>query len=48
MRFFDRIQRPTAQKVVARWKLDPDYLFAIKQVENAGAKKTGPAAAAAR
>jgi uncharacterized protein (DUF2336 family) len=37
MKFFDRIQRETARKVVARWKLDPDYLFAIKQVEN-GAK----------
>jgi uncharacterized protein (DUF2336 family) len=48
MRFFDRIQRPTAQKVVARWKLDPDYLFAIKQVENAAGKKTDTAASAAR
>ena len=47
MKFFDRIQRPTAQKVVARWKLDPDYLFAIKQVEGTN-KKTGSAAAAAR
>jgi uncharacterized protein (DUF2336 family) len=46
MKFFDRIQRLTAQKVVARWKLDPDYLFAIKQVENASGKKAGTAAAA--
>lgn len=46
MKFFDRIQRPTAQKVVARWKLDPDYLFAIKQVEGAKKKDGKPAAAA--
>jgi hypothetical protein len=32
--FFDRINADTANKVVARWKLDPDYLYAIKQVEN--------------
>ena len=47
MKFFDRIRRPTAQKVVARWKLDPDYLFAIKQVENAKPKKTGATTSAA-
>lgn len=48
MKFFDRLQRATAQKVVARWKLDPDYLFAIKQVENTKSGKPGSAAAAAR
>lgn len=31
--FFDRIREDTAKKVVSRWKLDPNYLFAIKQVE---------------
>jgi uncharacterized protein (DUF2336 family) len=34
MAFFDRMQPETAKKVLARWKLDPDYLFAIKQVDN--------------
>ncbi len=34
MSFFDRIKADTAAKVLARWKLDPDYLFAIKQVED--------------
>ncbi len=33
MNFYDRINFDTAMKVVARWKLDPDYLYAIKQVE---------------
>lgn len=33
MNFYDRINFNTAMKVVARWKLDPDYLYAIKQVE---------------
>jgi uncharacterized protein (DUF2336 family) len=31
--FFDRIKTETAKKVVAYWKLDPDYLTALKQVE---------------
>lgn len=38
MTFFDRIRENTAKKVVSRWKLDPNYLFAIKQVE--GERKT--------
>lgn len=33
MKFFDRLRLDTAKKVVDRWKLDPDYLFAIQQVE---------------
>ena len=33
MKFFDRLGLDTAKKVVDRWKLDPDYLFAIQQVE---------------
>jgi uncharacterized protein (DUF2336 family) len=35
---YDRIKLETAQKVVEHWRLDPDYLFALKQV-NAQAKK---------
>ena len=33
--FFDRIKIDTARKVVERWNLDPDYLFALRQVEGA-------------
>jgi len=33
MSFFDRIRVETAKVVMARWRLDPDYLFAIKQIE---------------
>ena len=44
MTFFDRIQPDTAKKVVSRWKLDPNYLFAIKQVE--GGNSAHKAAAA--
>ena len=33
MTFFDRLRPDTAKKVVGRWKLDPNYLFALKQVE---------------
>jgi uncharacterized protein (DUF2336 family) len=35
---YDRIKLETAQKVVEHWRLDPDYLFALKQV-NAQTKK---------
>jgi uncharacterized protein (DUF2336 family) len=35
---YDRIKLETAQKVVEHWRLDPDYLFALKQV-NAQAKQ---------
>lgn len=42
MKFYDRIQFETARKVVARWKLDPDYLFAIKQVENGSQPRPRP------
>jgi len=35
---YDRIKLKTAQKVVEHWRLDPDYLFALKQV-NAQAKQ---------
>jgi uncharacterized protein (DUF2336 family) len=30
---YDRINIDTAAKVLSRWKLDPDYLYALKQVE---------------
>ena len=49
MKFFDRLRLDTAKKVVDRWKLDPDYLFAIQQVEgdsgNAGGSGKKVAAA---
>jgi uncharacterized protein (DUF2336 family) len=32
---YDRINTDTALKVLSRWKLDPDYLYALKQVETA-------------
>jgi uncharacterized protein (DUF2336 family) len=44
MKFFDRVKPETAAKVISRWKLDPDYLFAIKQVETPGAQKASAAA----
>ena len=44
MKFFDRVKTNTAKKVVERWKLDPDYLFAIQQVEGGNAKKKAAAA----
>mgnify|MGYP003627733681 CR=1 FL=1 len=34
MNFFDRIAVETAQKVVKRWHLDPNFLFALKQVND--------------
>jgi len=33
MNFYDRLNFETALKVVSRWRLDPDYLYAIKQVD---------------
>jgi len=30
--FFDRIKADTARKVVTRWRIDPDFLFALKQM----------------
>ncbi|MFT7569392.1 MAG: hypothetical protein ACI9JL_000411 [Paracoccaceae bacterium] len=32
LNFFDRIMPDTARKVVKRWHLDPNFLFALKQV----------------
>jgi uncharacterized protein (DUF2336 family) len=34
LNFFDRIGLETARKVVKRWHLDPNYLFALKQVND--------------
>lgn len=44
--FYEHIKPETAQKVVARWKLDPDYLYAIKQVETSPKAGAGQVAAA--
>ena len=33
LNFFDRIKQDTAKKVVGRWHLDPNFLFALKQVQ---------------
>ncbi len=43
MTFFDRLRLDTAKKVVGRWKLDPNYLFALKQVEGGGDQKAAAA-----
>ena len=32
--FYDRIKIETARKVVKRWQLDPNFLFALKQVQD--------------
>ena len=34
LNFFDRIGLETARKVVKRWHLDPNFLFALKQVND--------------
>lgn len=39
MSFFDRIPVKTAKIVLARWRLDPDYLFAIEQIQGANELK---------
>ena len=44
MKFFDRLRLDTAKKVVDRWKLDPDYLFAIQQIEGGNPDKKAAAA----
>ena len=45
MKFYDSVKPQSARKVVSRWKLDPDYLYAIKQVE--APAKAGPTRVAA-
>jgi len=37
------LRQDTAKKVVGRWKLDPNYLFALKQVEDGGDRKAAAA-----
>jgi hypothetical protein len=32
---YDRVQPAAAQAVVARWRRDPDFLYAVKTVEEA-------------
>ena len=44
MKFYDRVRADTARKVLERWKLDPDYLFAIQQIEGIGKDKNKAAA----
>lgn len=34
LHFYDRIRPETAGKVVRRWQLDPNFLFAMKQVQD--------------
>lgn len=34
LNFFDRVTPDTARRVVKRWHLDPNFLFALKQVGN--------------
>ncbi len=46
MKFYDRLNFDTAIKVVGRWKLDPDYLYAIKQVDADGGSGKKQASAA--
>jgi len=34
--FFDKVSADAAMKVVERWRRDPQYLFAIKTIEEGG------------
>jgi hypothetical protein len=34
---YDRVQPAAAQAVLARWRRDPDFLYALKNVEEARA-----------
>ncbi len=36
---FDRIRPDSANKVLRRWRLDPNFLFALKQLESRGGKR---------
>ena len=38
---YDRIKIETARKVVEHWRLDPDYLFALKQVNSGQQQAVG-------
>lgn len=39
--FFERVEGETAQKVIHRWRLDPDFLYALKQVPEEPTKAAG-------
>jgi hypothetical protein len=42
--FYDKVGVDTAQKVLERWRRDPNYLFAIKTIElGQGGAPDGPA-----
>jgi hypothetical protein len=42
--FYDKVAADTAQKVLERWRRDPQYLFAIKTIEQGqGGAPDGPA-----
>jgi uncharacterized protein (DUF2336 family) len=36
MNFYEHLLEDTAQKVVRRWRLDPNYLYALKQIDDTG------------
>ncbi len=38
---FDRVQPSAAQVVIRRWQRDPQYLYAIKRIEETGRRKAG-------
>jgi len=38
---YDRIKLETAHKAVEHWRLDPDYLFALKQLNAQQQQATG-------
>ncbi|MEX2628946.1 MAG: DUF2336 domain-containing protein [Tistlia sp.] len=38
---YDRVQPGAAQSVVRRWQRDPQYLYAIKRIEDGGRRKAG-------
>ncbi|MGH6894622.1 MAG: hypothetical protein ACREEP_20440, partial [Dongiaceae bacterium] len=39
--FFDKVSGEAAMKVLERWRRDPQYLFAIKTIEQAGSHAGG-------
>ena len=40
--FYDGVQPLTAKKVLKRWHRDPDFLFALKQLETSQSGKSAP------
>ncbi len=39
LEFFDRLTHAAAETVLTRWRRDPDYLFAIRSIEEGQEKK---------